>query len=388
MKKLHLALDMSNLSSGGSISVLLRYMRYWHECGLEMTVYYSRRLIREEIERSALPVKLVEVGRGFPTWKIFLFRCFKLGKLIRRDGADLVYCVNSVLLLCSVPQVVHMRNLQHFVEPSYWRQFLRGGLYEVLRDWVCRYSVRHADCCVYVSDYLKNAATHWQTRRNRQLVIHNPVSEELSERAERRSGENNFDRSLVVGVFNDYPHKDAPTFFRTLAELAARRPECGWRAVVVGNGEWRRNYGKLLAELKIEDRVEFPGYIPADKIAFCYAQAFCMMSTSRLESFNNTPLEAMALGCPAVISDCCAHREVAGDAALFVSPGSAGEFADAILRLKQDRELYDEMRERGFARVKNFRQKVSGRKFVEVFEDVADESTRSGGRGVPPRPGR
>ena len=146
--KIHLALDMSNLSSGGSISVLLRYMRYWHKCGVEMTVYYSRPIIREEIERSALPVKLVEVCRGYPAWKTFLFRCFRLGKLLECDHIDLVYCVNSMLLRCPVPQVVHMRNLQHFIEPSYRCRFREGGIYEVMRDWICRYSVSHANCCV------------------------------------------------------------------------------------------------------------------------------------------------------------------------------------------------------------------------------------------------
>ena len=374
MQNFHLALDMSNLSSGGSISVLLRYMRYWQERGLRMTVYYARPIIREEIERSGLNVRMVEVCKGYPAWKTFLCRCFKLGKVLERDGVDLVYCVNSMLLRCSLPQVVHMRNMQHFAEPSYLRQLMRGGVYEVTRDWICRYSVRHADFCVYISDYIRDIAARWRGKSpaERHLTIHNPVSEQHVELSQRRRSDDNHGKNLVIGVFNDYPHKDAPTFLRAVAMLRESQPENRWRAVIVGNGEWRKRYGALLAELNLTDDADFPGYVPADRIAEWYSQAFCMMNTSKLEAFNNTPLEAMALGSPVVISDCCSHREVCGDAALFCEPGNARQFADAILSLKQDRDLYLRLRERGFRQIRNFLPEDSGMKFLKVFEDMTE----------------
>lgn len=373
MQSFHLALDMSNLSSGGSISVLLRYMRYWQGCGVRMSVYYSRPIIREEIERSGLDVRMVEVCKGYPAWKTFAFRCFKLGKVLERDGVDLVYCVNSMLLRCPVPQVVHMRNLQHFAEPSYWRQLVHGGAYEVTRDWICRYSIRHAARCVYVSDYLKDMAGRWRgnSPADRHVTIHNPVSEQHIALSQRLRSGDTHDKNLIIGVFNDYPHKDVPTFLRSLAILRKLQPEMQWRAVVAGNGQWQRRYGELLSDLGLSGQVDFPGYVPSDRIAEYYSQAFCMMSTSRLESFNNTTLEAMALGCPVVISDCCSHREVCGDAALFIEPGNARKFAEAVLSLKQDRELYLQLRERGFRQMRNFLPEDSGRKFLKVFEDVA-----------------
>ena len=377
MKKLHLALDMSNLSSGGSISVLLRYMRYWQGCGVRMSVYYSRPIIREEIERNCLDVRMVEVCKGYPAWKTFAFRCFKLGKVLERDGVDLVYCVNSMLLRCSLPQVVHMRNLQHFAEPSYLRQLVRGGAYEVTRDWVCRYRVRHADRCVYSSNYIKHIAERWRGKSpdDRHITIHNPVSEQHIELSQRLRPGDNHGKNLIIGVFNDYPHKDAPTFLRAVAMLREIQPENQWRAVIVGNGEWQSRYGALLAESGLTGQVDFPGYVPADRIAEWYSQAFCMMNASRLEAFNNTPLEAMALGCPVVISDCCSHREVCGDAALFCEPGNARNFAESILNLKQDRELYLRLRECGFRQIRNFLPEDSGMKFLKVLEDMMKDKT-------------
>ena len=375
MQNFHLALDMSNLSSGGSISVLLRYMRYWQTCGVRMSVYYSRPIIREEIERNGLKVRMVELCKGYPAWKTFLFRCFKLGKMLERDGVDVVYCVNSMLLRCSVPQVVHMRNMQHFAEPSYLRQLMRGGAYEVTRDWICRYSVRHADFCVYISDYIRNIAARWRGRSpdDRHVTIHNPVSDQHVKLSQQRQYDDNHGKNLIIGVFNDYPHKDAPTFLRAVAMLREKQPEDRWRAVIVGNGEWQNHYGELLSELGLSGQVDFPGYVPADRIAEYYSQAFCMMNTSRLEAFNNTPLEAMTLGCPVVISDCCSHREVCGDAALLCEPGNARKFAEAILTLKRDRELYLQLRERGFGRIRNFLPEDSGMKFMKVFEDMTKD---------------
>ena len=377
MKKILLALDMSNLSSGGSISILLRYMRYWAESGnVDMTVYYSRPIIREEIERNRLDVRMVEVCRGYPSWKTFLFRSFRLGRLFEHDEVDLVYCVNSMLLRCSVPQVVHMRNLQHFIEPSYRCRFREGGIYEVMRDWICRYSVSHANCCVYVSNYLRGMAKPWQKKSSatKQFVIHNPVSEQHVEMC-RKQGKDNFEKNLVFGVFNDYPHKDAPTFFRAIAMLRGEQPEKQWRAVILGDGQWQSHYTNLLSELDLTGHIDFLGYIPADRIADYYSQAFCMMNTSRLEAFNNTPLEAMSLGCPVVISNCCSHPEVVGDAGILVEPGNAQKFAEAIMSLKQDRAFYSQLRERGFQRVQHFMPEDSGKKFLEIFNDITKTQT-------------
>ena len=49
-----------------------------------------------------------------------------------------------------------------------------------------------------------------------------------------------------------------------------------------------------------------------------------LVSTSLFEGEPNAVLEAMECGCPLVVSDIPAHRELLGEDALYAAPGEAG----------------------------------------------------------------
>lgn len=59
-------------------------------------------------------------------------------------------------------------------------------------------------------------------------------------------------------------------------------------------------------------------------------RARALVAVSTLETFGFTPAEAGAVGCPIVLSDIPAHREVAGGHARYVPVGDAGALRAAI----------------------------------------------------------
>ena len=74
-----------------------------------------------------------------------------------------------------------------------------------------------------------------------------------------------------------------------------------------------------------------------------YADALCLACVSREEGFGFTPLEALAAGVPAVVSDLPVFRETLGDAALVVPPDDADALAHALLRLEREPELRESL---------------------------------------------
>ncbi len=70
-------------------------------------------------------------------------------------------------------------------------------------------------------------------------------------------------------------------------------------------------------------------------LAHCRAAVQC----SRFEGFGLPVLEALAHGAPLVCSDLPAHREIAGDGALFVDPLDPAAIAAALLRIDGDEAL-------------------------------------------------
>jgi len=101
-------------------------------------------------------------------------------------------------------------------------------------------------------------------------------------------------------------------------------------AVLCGEGALRARVERQLAEHGIRDRVRFPGYV--EDIWRWMKRADVFVAPSLFEGHPNAVLEAMACGCPLVVSDIPAHREFLDQTtALLVDPHDAEALALAVL---------------------------------------------------------
>jgi glycosyltransferase involved in cell wall biosynthesis len=91
------------------------------------------------------------------------------------------------------------------------------------------------------------------------------------------------------------------------------------------------------------------GHVPDEHLVPLYRDALALTCVSREEGFAFTPLEALALGTPAVVADLPVFGETLGAGALRVPPGDPDALAGALLRLERDRELRAELVEAGRA---------------------------------------
>jgi glycosyltransferase involved in cell wall biosynthesis len=78
------------------------------------------------------------------------------------------------------------------------------------------------------------------------------------------------------------------------------------------------------------------GYVPDEQLDVLYRDALAVTCVSREEGFAFTPLEALALGTPAVVSDLPVFAETLGPGALRVPPGDPDALAAALLQLERD----------------------------------------------------
>ncbi len=75
----------------------------------------------------------------------------------------------------------------------------------------------------------------------------------------------------------------------------------------------------------------------------------------------------MALGCPAVVSNCSCLPEICGDAALYASPTNADEWFERFSQLRDNRHLRRSLIERGHDRVKLYRWTRSAELYLEAM---------------------
>jgi glycosyltransferase involved in cell wall biosynthesis len=111
--------------------------------------------------------------------------------------------------------------------------------------------------------------------------------------------------------------------------IALSLVDTAFTAILCGDGPLRPALEELAAELGIKSRVIFTGYVSNLWSLMKRADAFLFLS--RFEGCPNVVLEAMACGCPLIVSDIPAHREILDDrSACFVNLDEVTEIAAAV----------------------------------------------------------
>ena len=83
------------------------------------------------------------------------------------------------------------------------------------------------------------------------------------------------------------------------------------RLIYMGDGPLRPSLMSKNQEIGSQDRAEFTGVVPREKVFESLLNADLFISTSRGEGLPVSVLEAMACGCPVLLSDIPPHREIA-----------------------------------------------------------------------------
>jgi glycosyltransferase involved in cell wall biosynthesis len=139
--------------------------------------------------------------------------------------------------------------------------------------------------------------------------------------------------------------------------------------VLVGDKDWKMfNIEKLIAELKIENRIVLLGSVFGRELAAIYSLASVFCFPTYAESFGLPVLEAMAAGIPVVVSDIHIMHEICEEAGNYADPYNPQKIAEAIDSLLQDKELYELKREQGLERVKAFSWKKAACRLIQACE--------------------
>lgn len=138
------------------------------------------------------------------------------------------------------------------------------------------------------------------------------------------------DVPLILGVGRLAMAKDFPTLLRAFALLRAR---CPARLAILGAGSSRERsqLDRLAKRLGIEADFALPGAV--DNIAAWLTRADLFVSSSLWEGSAGALIEALAMGCPVVATDCVGSaRDLLdqGRIGALVSPRNPRAMADAM----------------------------------------------------------
>ncbi|AOR78987.1 glycosyltransferase family 1 protein [Novosphingobium resinovorum] len=104
--------------------------------------------------------------------------------------------------------------------------------------------------------------------------------------------------------------------------------------------------------------------------------AVAILFPSRTEGFGLPPLEAMLCDCPVIASPAGAIPEACGDAAIYAGTDRPDEWAEAIVRLRNDPALRAFKIAQGRRRAARFTWKAAGSGLMDVIKQVSGGQPR------------
>jgi glycosyltransferase involved in cell wall biosynthesis len=170
------------------------------------------------------------------------------------------------------------------------------------------------------------------------------------------------DTIVVLGSLA--PHKNINLLLRSAQEFACH----GLKIAVVGRVD-RKVFHRAELKTRANDAV-WLGAISDDELAALLRDSLCLAFPSLAEGFGLPPLEAMALGCPVVVSDRASLPEVCGEAALYASADDPQEWLKCFLALRQDQRLRDRQIARGLARVDRYQWRTSAQLYLQAMAHI------------------
>lgn len=276
----------------------------------------------------------------------------------RRMGAQ-VFHTQYTLSPFAKNGVTTIHDVSFFVGPEWFRAKDRFLLQRFVPS-----SAKRAAKVITVSEagkrdivrYLGVAPDKVAVTYNAVSDIFKPVAE-----AERKAAQDKFSirGPYLLALGSRWPRKNLRL---AIAAVGLLPKNLEHKLIVVGKEGWGAEGGN--------ERTISTGYLPDEMLPSLYSGADLFLFPSHYEGFGIPMLEAFACGTPVLSSAGGALPEVSGGAAEILIDMSPEAWSSKIVELLTDSSKLHAMRERGFARAKDFSWTDTARRTLEVYREV------------------
>jgi len=167
---------------------------------------------------------------------------------------------------------------------------------------------------------------------------------------------------------------------RFLIEACALLRERGvrnFKCLIIGDGPLEAELRRQVGELRLEEEVEFLGWLPHEKLMQMYEQGevdvvvlpSIVTEEGEKEGIPVALMEAMAYGIPVISTETGGVPELLSGAGIIVPPKSPQALAEAIIELMKTEKFRRQLARLGRARVEmSFSLKLNIQKLLQLME--------------------
>jgi glycosyltransferase involved in cell wall biosynthesis len=237
------------------------------------------------------------------------------------------YCRGQLLFtLSGGAPVLHSRNVVTIHDAAVIAAPTGYSLaYRLWHGNMCRRMARTAEHIFTNSNFSKSEIVKWYGGTAEKITVTYLGSEHFSRLEADASALTRFGLSgkYVLAASSHNPNKNFQRVAQAICQL-----DTGTQIVIAGAQDRRVYRGSVT----LPDGVHVLGYVTDPELKALYQNAACFVFASLYEGFGLPPLEAMASGCPVVVSNTASLPELFDGAAFFCDPYNPEDIAGAVQR--------------------------------------------------------
>ncbi|CAM4323324.1 glycosyltransferase family 4 protein [Paenibacillus alkaliterrae] len=263
-------------------------------------------------------------------------------------------------LLVTVHDVFHLAMPQF--TGGYHKRLYAKGMFHFLRS--------KAKSIICISEFTQSELIRLTGKKKHQPihVISNGVNNKWLNVEKKHSPHN---KPYLLYVGNVKPNKNLKNLIKAFDMIKGQIPH---DLLIVGKKEGFITGDAAVFESTDDhlDRLHFTGHVSEELLEQYFANADMLVFPSLYEGFGLPPLEAMACGCPVLVSSAASLPEVCGEAALYCDPYQPEDIAAQIKRLVSDSVLQDQLRAKGLEKAKQFTWDRCAMETAKVIREVLE----------------
>ena len=226
--------------------------------------------------------------------------------------------------------------------------------------------MNNADHIITVSNLTRQTVIEkYGINPDKVTTVHNAV-EPLSE--EIRSIKMQKGKDKVVTFLGRITMQKGPEYFVEAASRVLAKTH-NVRFVMAGSGDMMEKMIRLAADRDIADRFHFTGFLKGRQVYEMLAASDVYIMPSVSEPFGISPLEAMQMGVPSIISKQSGCAEILENVIKF-DYWDINALADSIYAIIKYPALYNHLRDKGLAEIDTIQWKKAGAKVIDIYHKV------------------
>jgi len=239
----------------------------------------------------------------------------------------------------------------------------------VYYDLLLEKSIKAADKTIAISNYMVDFLGPYKDKIE---IIHEGVNLETFNYDSIQSP-SMYDFPYIFSISTLFPHKNMDRLIEAFA-IFKKNNKNSLKLVIAGNDP---SGGKLMNQLKeiartlnVSEDVIFTGWVKNEDIPGLYKNASMFVFLSGMEFFGLPVLEAMACKVPVISSNKMSLPEVVNQGGILVEPDDVEGISKQMAELCNNKNLRDELIQKGIENAKQFKWLTTAQKFEKVFEKL------------------